>query len=67
MDIEVEAVFRNFRVGVPHGGPLEVAESGVGRRLARVGRLSGLQSPFPTLHRFGWRKPGTRFNRLFFA
>ena len=42
MDIEVEAVFRNFCVGVPHGGPLEVAESGVGRRLARVGWLSGL-------------------------
>ena len=57
MNVEIEAVLRNFRVGVPHCGPLKVTKGSVWRCLARVGQLSGLQSPFPTLHRFRGRKP----------
>ena len=57
MDIEIEAVLRNVRVWVPHRGPREVAECGVGRSLTCVGLRTGLQGPFPTLRRFWGREP----------
>ena len=56
MDIEIEAVLRYVRVWVPHRGPREVAELGVGGSLARVGLRTGLQGPLPTLRRFGGRE-----------
>jgi len=48
---DVETVFAQLRIGVPHGGTGEVVEIRVQRLPARVGQFAGVQRLLPRIHR----------------